>query len=183
MSLQIPGKTKTKGKPQGLPKKTIAAPKNRGKASPKEAAQSAVLDFEQKLEALSNMRDEWTNNFPDAAQAQEDIKVQEDTVGDAITVAKPLVALCEESVGGFRCTIKHSTAKYDDSQIFEILKAQEHLAELVAGMITDGVISGIALDRKIATALIAKTPEYAELFQDAWKERKKLTPAVTVPKF
>ena len=180
MSLQIPGKAKAK--PQGLPKKTIAAPK-KGKATPKDAAASAVRDFEQKLEALSNMREEWTNNFPDAAQAQEDIKVQEDTVGDAIAVAKPLVALCEETVGGFKCTIKHSTAKYDDSQVFKILQAHENLAELVAGMITDGVISGIALDRKIATALIAKTPEYAELFQDAWKERKKLTPAITVPKF
>jgi hypothetical protein len=191
----IPKVRRAKGaaKPKGLPTKppagkpTVPAKAKKGAAkaaakTEKEVAEEAVQEFEGQHETLKQMRADWEETYSDAVEAQAEVLEQEDVVTSAIARAKPLVAAAKETIGPFKVTIKHSTAKYDETAVTDILKEQENAGEIVQEMLDAGVITSFNFDKNTVIAWIAKNPEYSELFQKAWRDRAPMTPAVTVPK-
>ena len=173
------GKTSGKDKPAGLPKPR-AKPKKENVHL--EAARDAVQEFETQHRLLLEMRKDWLTNFPEARLAQEDILLQEDSVADAVKSAKPLVAKAKESVGDFIAKRKFSKPCYDPSVVTKLISELEDGLTILDEMMGDGIVKLIDLDKDAALAWFAQRPAYSEKFQDAFKEEKEMTTAVTVPK-
>ena len=145
-------------------------------------ARTAVNLFEQELATLRQMETDWRDNFPDAAEAVDDIKRQRDLVEDKLKKAKPLVAKAKVTVGDFKAQRKYKSAHYDETMITQMLASADDAGEVVEAFLEGGIVMGIALDRDATVAWFAQHPDFAERFNSAWKEEEEMTTAVTVPK-
>lgn len=170
---------KPAGKPTGLPKPR-AKPKSENPALAK--AQAAVQEFETQRRVLIEMKQDWDVNFPEAKLALDDIKRQEDVVVDSIKKAKPLVAKAKETVGDFKAQRKYSKPMYDPEEVTKLVRDLEEGLGIFEELLDAGVVRVIDLDKDAAVAWFAQRPQYAELFQPAFKEEQEMTTAVTVPK-
>jgi hypothetical protein len=145
-----------------------------------ELAEKAVQDYEGERQLLDQMRIDFVEKYPEAAQFLQDIKQQEDMVSDAISSAKILVSQAGQTVGDFLCKKKFSKPRYGDED-FTKLVGQEEDGEIVVELIKGGHVKKIALADS-ATAWFASHPKAAETYQPAWQDKKELTAAVTTPK-
>lgn len=177
MAVALPKKSKSK--PTGLPTKPPVAP---DKVSAKDAAVAAVKEYEAQRKILDTMRVDWREDYSEAVGAFEDILHQEDEVTTAIKTAKPLVSAAGVTVGEFKCVKKNSTPAYNDGTASSILAELDNCGEIFEHLLRNGVIASVVIDKKVATAWMARNPDYAKVFEAAWEESKSLGAAVTVPK-
>ena len=148
----------------------------------RQEAETAVQKFEEARQELMQLRMEFQQSFPDAADALEAIKQQEDVVNETIAQAKICIAHAKISVGDFLCKRAFSTPGYDDDRLTEILQTSSDRVELFSCLIDAGVIKKVVTDRQAAAIFAAQNPKDSKPLQPAWEEKKELTPKVTVPK-
>jgi len=179
-----------KKKPTSLPSPKLGKsgpPKPRSsetKVRPEVAkAKVAVRKFEEELAVFHKMRAAWSDDYPEAASALEDLKRQQDTVEEACKKAKPLVAKAKVDIGDFTAQRKYKSAHYDDEVIMQMMAAAEDAGVVMEAFLEGGIVTSIALDKDATTAWFAQHPEFAERFNSAWVEEVEMTTAVTVPKF
>lgn len=168
-------------RPAGLPKpraKPKTPPENKALAE----AQKAVGEFEIQHRMLSEMKQDWEENFPEARLALDDIKRQEDVVMEAIKRAKPLVAQCKEAIGDFKIQRKYSKPHYDPVEVTRLVSELEDGLQIFEDMLKSGIVKVIDLESSAALAWFAQRPDYSEVFQSAFKPEEELTTAVSVPK-
>ena len=167
----------------------IRIPSTRPKTTPKKPqssnpelvkARDAVQVFELELTHLHTLREEWSANFPEAAEALEDIRRQEDEVAEALKNAKSCVAAAGTTVGEFKLTKKTKAEHYDGQAVTDIIHEQNR-PDIVMELISEGM-ARIELVKE-ATAWIARHQVIAEALESAWRERASLTPAIQVPKY
>lgn len=170
----------SKPEPTGLPK-PIAAPQKQEDPNVA-AAKAAVENFEIQRRVLSEMKEDWEKNFPEANVARQNIMKQEDLVTDAIAKAKPLIAKVKQSIGEFTAQRKFSKARYDDEEVTRILATLENRLQVFDEMLSSGIVTAVGLNREAALAWFAQRPAYAEAFQPAFKDVEEQTCAVSVPK-
>jgi len=166
-------------RPPTKPSLAIKVDKN---AQLRKAAEDAVAKFEEERDALLQMREEFRQSFPDATDALEAIKQQEDVVNDVIAQAKTRIAQAKISVGDFLCKRAFGKPGYDDDVLTEILRTSSDRAKLFSALIDAGVIKSVVTDRTAAALFAAQNPKDSKPLQPAWEEEKELTPKVTVPK-
>lgn len=168
-----------KKEPTGLPK-----PKAQVKSEDPamEAAKRAVQEFETRRRVLQEMREDWKKNYPEADVALQAILQQEDSVIEAMSAAKPLVAAAKQTIGDFIATRKYSNPHYDSEQVTKILATLENRLEVFDEMLSAGIIDEVMLSKEAAIAWFAQHPAYAEVFGPAFKPRTEQTTAVTLPK-
>ena len=175
-----------KGRPMvqvGKPMVSKPASKPAKKENPKIAiAREAVTYFEEQYRVLSQMKAEWTANFPKASQARDDIMQQEDIVQAAIQRAKPLVADVKMTIGDFIAQRKWSEGHYDDGELTRLISSSDDGNEILLQFLQEGIVKGVTLDKQRATSWFAQHPEHAARFEGAWKEKAEITTAVMVPK-
>jgi hypothetical protein len=147
----------------------------------KQEAERAVARFEESYGELTEMRQDFQQRFPEAHVAMQSILRQEDTVRENIKTAHSLVQAVKESIGPFSCVRKWSSAGYDDSVLTVILRQLENRADIMQGLLDNGIVDRVVLSDK-ATAFFAQNPEYARLIQPAWRDKIEKTAAVTDPK-
>ena len=150
------------------------------KKKPETEAKAAVELFEEELKNLETMKEDFQQSYPEAQQALEYIKHQEDLVMDKMAAAKILVAAVKKTIGDFKCQIKHKQAHYDDT-LFTALAGDQEDGDTIVSLINGGHIKKITLD-KSATTWFARNPAASERYLTAWQEKKEMTPAITVPK-
>lgn len=147
---------------------------------------TAALEAVQKYETLRRMVEDakasFSQTFPEAVSALENIRQLEDELNEAITEAKPKVALAKETVGEFVCKRRYSAAHYDGKKVTEIIGTFENAGEVYTDLYRSGVVKAIEFDRDALTACFARDPGYSKAFKLAWKEKSELTPAISVPK-
>jgi hypothetical protein len=170
---------KIKIRPPAKPSLAVKVDKD---AQLRQEAETAVLKFEQERESLLQMREEFQQTFPDAVDALEAIKQQEDVVNDAIAQAKIRIAQAKISVGDFLCKRAFSAPGYDDDALTEILRTNSDRTELFVALVDAGVIKKVVTDRQAAAIFAAQNPKDSKPLQPAWEDKKELTPKVTVPK-
>ena len=145
-------------------------------------AKEAVALFETELESLQRLRGSFEAEYPDAVQALQNIKLQEDAVVDSIARAKPLVAKAGVTVGDFKCQKKFSKAHYDPDIVTKIVSEADNAGEVFEMFVAAGLIKKLDIDKDSTVAYFAQNPELAEAFVDAWKDKTEMTPSITVPK-
>ena len=145
-------------------------------------AEAAVAKFEEERDSLLQMREDFKQSFPDAADALEAIKQQEDVVNDAVAQAKTRIAQAKISVGDFLCKRAFSQPGYDDDRLTEILQTNSDRLELFSALVDAGVIKKVVTDRQAAAIFAAQNPKDSKPLQPAWEDKKELTPKVSVPK-
>jgi predicted Zn-dependent protease len=148
----------------------------------REQAKAAVSQFEEEYRALRDMRNEFSTQFPDAAEALAEIKAQEDRVAEAINHAKNQVAQAKVTIGEFLCKRAFSQPGYDDSQLTDIILNHPERDTLFSLLAQAGVITGLKTDRAAAAVFAAQNPQDGAPLQPAWKDKEELTPRVTTPK-
>lgn len=163
-------------------KKTKKKKVKRTGPDPIEEAQEYVARFEDMRGQLMAMREQFEEEYPEAQLALEAIKVQEDTVLNAIADAKAKVAAAGESVGDFKCTRAWAQAGYDDKKLSEIILDMPSPGKMVEQLIQAGVIKEFKVDKANSAAFAAANPKVADPLNKAWVERRELTPRVSVPK-
>jgi hypothetical protein len=164
-----------------------AAPKGPKKEDPAKAlkvaaAKAAVAAFEHQLNVLHKMRQDWEAQFPEANQALENVKKQEDIVNQSINTAKPLVAEAKMSIGKFIAQRKWKKAHYDEEEILQILLGLEEAPQVFEEMLRAGILKKLVLDRETSIAWSAQNPAYGQLIEGAFKQDQEQETAVTVPK-
>jgi len=92
------------------------------------------------------------------------------------------VAKAEETIGNFTCQIKYSSVRYDNAQVTQIVAASSDRGKIMKDFLDSGIIKEITLIKDAAVAWFGRHPKYGDLFSPALRERKKMTPAITVPK-
>lgn len=160
------------------PKKKIGIPK---KVSALSAAQEAVRVYEEEVERLQEMKQEFKDQFPDADAFLQDIMRQEDLVQDKIKIAIPLIREAKQDVGDFKCQLKRSTPNYDPDQFMKLAMEIEEGGEIIMELIEQGYIKKLVLDPSV-TNYFVNHPDAADHFSDAWRDAQDLTPAITAPK-
>jgi len=148
----------------------------------RKAAEDAVQAFEHEANNLSSMREEFQQAYPDAVDALEAIKQQEDVVAQTIADAKSKVAAAKITIGDFLCKRAFSQPGYDDDRLTEILMSSPQRAELFELLVEAGVIKSVNTDRQAAAVFAAQNPKDSAPLQTAWEDKKELTPRVSVPK-
>jgi len=160
--------------------------KRKPKQDPKEQAKQAAIEAIEKYKAarqiLNEMREEFSQTYPEAKKLLEEIHRQEDEVVSLIENAKLKVRAAEETIEDFVCQIKHSKPTYDSNKVLEIAETLEDPGEVFAGLLGAGGIKSITFNNNDAMAFFAKNPEFGKVFEPAFKDREKLTPSVSVPK-
>ena len=147
----------------------------------KKRAEVAVLRFQEQVDQLNEMKAQFAEQFPEAAQAQEAILQQEDVVRELVKTAHAYVQEAKESIGPFSCVRKWSSAGYDDEAVTKLLLQLENSGDVIVDLMSKGVIEQVVLS-KDATAFFAQNPEYGEVVATAWCDKKEKTAAVTDPK-
>jgi hypothetical protein len=165
--------------PTGLPKPRPAEKEENPKLA---LAKKAVEEFENQRRMLSEMKEDWASNFPEANEAYQDILQQEDLVVETIAAAKVLVAEVKTSVGEFKATRKFEKPHYDSKELKNILASLEDRATVLEDLFDSGIISSIELNREASIAWFAQRPTYSDTFESAFKEKNEKTCAVSVPK-
>jgi hypothetical protein len=161
------------------PKAAPAAPQE----SPEVAeAKAAVQYFEQQITILHHMQADWDQAFPDASEALNEVKRQEDIVADSIKKAKPLVAAAKMTIGDFYAQRKWEKAHYDEEVVTQIFNRLENAPQVFMEMLRSGVVKTVELAREPAMAWFAQNPAYAHIFEDAFRSDTEMPTAVTVPK-
>ena len=166
-------------------KKKVGKPTK--KKSVLSSAEEKVEEFNAEYQRLLEMREGFEEDFPDAAKALKHISQQEDFVRELIKEAHVLVQKAKTSVGPFSLQRKFSAAGYNTEKFTDICAQLEDPSTIV-DLLTQGVIKAIIPDngtRKAAgraVTFLARNPELADLFADAWQEEMEKTPAVTDPK-
>jgi len=165
--------------PKGLPK-----PKSRVKEeTPGHAlAEKAVEEFENQRRVLSEMKEDWAANFPEANEAYQDILRQEDVVMEALSAAKVLVAEIKTSIGEFKATRKFEKPHYDKKEVKNILASLENKVAILEDLFESGIVSSVEFDREASLAWFAQRPSYSEIFKPAFTEENEKSCAVSVPK-
>lgn len=148
----------------------------------KDEAKQAVQQFETTYRELRDMRKQFSEEFPEAAEALAEIKSQEDRVAEALNHAKTKVAQAKVTIGEFLCKRAFSQPGYDDQQLADILFNHEQRTALFDALVESGVIVGLKTDRAQAAIFSAQNPEFGAPLQPAWKDKEELTPRVTAPK-
>ena len=146
------------------------------------AAKQAVEDFEKQYQLLQRMRLDWEAQFPEALEALNEVRQQEDIVENAIKRAKPLVATAHVTVGEFKAQRKWDAAHYDGEEITRILAQTPRADKIFLDMLTAGILEAVALNRDASLGWFAQHPDYATIFNKAFVEETETTTAVTVPK-
>lgn len=146
----------------------------------------AALDAVQRYESLRHQveaaKTSFAQQFPEAVSALQDIRRIEDELNEAISDAKPKVAMAKETVGEFICKRRFSTAHYDSKKVTEVIGSFDNAGEVFVDLYKSGVVKTIEFDKDALTSCFARDPGYSKAFKSAWKEKTELTPAVTVPK-
>lgn len=176
VKIQI-GKKKKKAKKKGVVPTKAKAEKNPAV----KAAEEAVANFDEGHQTLLQMQADFKEQHPEAVAFLDVIKQQQDEVEGLIEVAKLKVRTAKLTVGEFVCQRKWSQAGYDGKKMMTIITDLENIGEVVEDLIKEGVVEAIGLS-KSALSFIAGRPEYSELFQPAFEDKKEKTPAVTTPK-
>lgn len=169
-----------KAEPTGLPKPKVATKTEDPAVA---LAKAAVENYENQKRMLTEMKEDWEKNFPEANVAQQEILRQEDIVSEAISKAKPLVAAVKQTIGDFKATRKFDRAHYDETEILQILSTLEQRLEIFEEMLQSGIIESLSMNRDATIAWFAQRPAFSEPFSPAFKEEKEATCAVSVPKF
>lgn len=145
-------------------------------------AEQAVQTFLDEAERLNQMNDDFRQSFPDAYAALQEIKQQEDVVQEAIARAHPLVQQAKQDIGPFVCQRKFKKAHYDDKEFLNLTAELDDAdAQLLLTMVKEGHVKKISLNDSV-NGFFAQNPDVAKHYQEAWRERAEMTPAVTVPK-
>jgi len=160
------------------PNKATAVPE---KVAAKDDAIKAVKRYEKARDILFEMKKEFETNYSEAHQFLQSILQQEDIVRELIKTAHPLVQAAKESIGDFTCQRKWATAGYDEEKLTSLLKELDNGAEVIQGLLSEGVIEKIVLSDS-AIPYFARHPEIAKAFENAWQDKKEKTAAVTCPK-
>jgi hypothetical protein len=174
----------------GVPRKATPRPAPAAQPAPQAAPESkevraarrAVEAFTEQYQLLMQMRQDWEQNFPDAKLALDDVHHQEDAVQEAIKRAKPLVAAAKMTIGDFIAQRKWEKPHYDEEALTKILGELENGGEVFATLLQQGLVASVTLQKEAAVAWFAQHPEYEQVFKDAFRDEKEMTPAVTVPK-
>jgi len=156
-----------------------SAPAVPDKSAEVAAAEVAVQLYDDEYARLQQMQDTFTQNFPDAVAALDELRQQEDVVMDTIQRAHPLVQAAKQDIGDFTCQRKWKSEHYDDGD-FTKLAAKLDPHELHQ-LLKSGHIKKISL-AKSAVGYFAQHPTESEIVQSAWRKREEMTPAVTTPK-
>jgi len=146
------------------------------------SARLAVQAFTEQYQLLLQMRQDWETNFPDAKEALDDVRRQEDAVQDAIKRAKPLVAAAKMTIGDFTAQRKWEKPHYDEAELTRILAELDNGGEVFAALLHQGLVAAVTLQKEAAVAWFAQNPEYEDVFRSAFREEKETTTAVSVPK-
>jgi hypothetical protein len=159
----------------------------------KEAAQVAVQEAEGMIEEVTQARTEWSETFPEANLALEDVRHLEDATGEAIMRAKPLVAATGTTISGFKCQRRFSKPRHDATKVLEVFvaafegaKNEEEEANIAAAFMLlaqRGMIKDLKLDTDVARVILAQQPDLTNFLAEAWVDKTELTPSVSVPKF
>ena len=148
----------------------------------KTAALDAVHRYETLRHQVEDAKAAFAEQFPEAVAALQSIRTLEDELNEAISDAKPKVALAKETVGDFVCKRRYSAAHYDSKKVTEVLGSFANAGEVFEDLYRAGVVKTIDFDKDALTSCFARDPNYSSAFQSAWKEKTELTPAITVPK-
>jgi hypothetical protein len=149
--------------------------------TPRLEAEVAVALYAEERRVLDSMRADFGEEYPDADEALNDIKQQEDSVHHTIATAKTKVGLAKLSVGDFTCTRSYSQAGYDDKKLTDTLNGMKSPGSLFEHLLNAGVIKEIKVDKAASAAFAAANPKLAKKLDDAWQSKTELTPRVTVP--
>ena len=146
----------------------------------KAVAQQAVDNYTRLRSELDDMEKDFEQKFPDANVEINAIRDFKDSVQKSIDTAKELVRAAGATIGEFVYTPKFAKAGYDASKIMEICSDTDN-ADLLLQMVNGGFVK-MSFDAGAAVLFFDSNPELKAIVQDAWEDRKPLTPSVTTPK-
>lgn len=145
-----------------------------------EAAKALVERYEELREEYEELQAEFREEFPEAAAQVDNIKMAGDQVLEAIASAKIAVAAAKMSFGDFQCQRKFQQAGYDPDLLVKTCLESDQ--EILIELFRAGVVKKVTVDRESAI-LFVESRQLDELFDEAWVDKREMTPAVTVPKF
>jgi len=153
--------------------------------TPKDHAEVAVRQYEEKAKEYYAEREQFEQSYPEALVELQRIGEIKEDVLESIEKAKILVRDAGVSIGDFRVQTKFTQAGYDASKMTELLIAlpPKEMAAVIKSMVEKGVMTSIVINRDAIKVAFPHDPAMSAVFEKAYDEGgEPLTPAVYTPK-